>query len=89
MQVYDIEEQRPSSFGELMLEEARNGHAAHRTKDFPGTVALYERAFLEFSARLERLQRSATGGGMHARSRSIPYLQEFVLESLRSGRVLA
>ena len=86
VQVYDIEEQRPSSFGELMLQEAETG-TQRTVQSSPGTVALYERAFLEFSARLERL--ALRNGGRYARAvTNIPY-QEFVLESLRSGRVLA
>jgi uncharacterized protein (DUF58 family) len=86
VQVHDIEEQRPSSFGELMLEEAETG-VRRTVESSPDTAALYERAFLEFSTRIERL--ALRNGGRYARAvTNVPY-QEFVLGSLRSGRVLA
>jgi hypothetical protein len=47
----------------------------------------YERSFLEFSERVQRL--AQRNGGRYARAAThIPY-QEFVLQSLRSGQVLA
>jgi uncharacterized protein (DUF58 family) len=86
LQVHSAEEQRPSAFGELLLEEAETGELrtieCSREKS-----ALYERAFLEFSTRLQRL--ALRNGGRYARAvTSIPY-QEFVLQSLRGGRVLS
>jgi uncharacterized protein (DUF58 family) len=85
LQVHSAEEQRPSAFGELLLEEAETGELrtieCSREKS-----ALYERAFLEFSTRLQRL--ALRNGGRYARAvTNIPY-QEFVLQSLRGGRVL-
>jgi uncharacterized protein (DUF58 family) len=86
LQVHSADEQRPSAFGELMLEEAETG--IRRTIECSREkAALYERAFLEFSGRLQRL--ALRNGGRYARAvTNIPY-QEFVLQSLRSGRVLA
>ena len=86
LQVHSAEEQRPSAFGELLLEEAETGELrtieCSREKS-----ALYERAFLEYSTRLQRL--ALRNGGRYARAiTSIPY-QEFVLQSLRGGRVLS
>jgi uncharacterized protein (DUF58 family) len=85
LQVHSAEEQRPSAVGELLLEEAETG--TRRTVECsPESSALYERAFLEFSARAKRL--AVRNGGRYARAvTSIPY-QEFVLRSLRSTRVL-
>jgi uncharacterized protein (DUF58 family) len=86
VQVHSAEEQRPSAFGELMLEEAETG--IRRTIECSREkAALYEKTFLEFSNRLQRL--AVRNGGRYARAvTNIPY-QEFVLQSLRSGRVLA
>jgi len=65
VQVHSAEEQRPSAAGELILEDAET--AAQRTVDCsPESTALYERRFLEFSARLRRLA-CATADGMPAR----------------------
>jgi uncharacterized protein (DUF58 family) len=85
VQVHSAEEQCPSAAGELILEDAET--AAQRTVDCsPESTALYERRFLEFSARLRRL--ALRNGGRYARAvTNIPY-QEFVLRSLRSGRVV-
>jgi uncharacterized protein (DUF58 family) len=85
LQVHSAEEQCPSAVGELLLEEAETG--TKRTVECsPESAALYERAFLEFSARAKRL--AVRNGGRYARAvTSIPY-QDFVLRSLRSTRVL-
>jgi uncharacterized protein (DUF58 family) len=85
LQVHSAEEQRPSAVGELLLEEAETGF--ERTVECsPDSAVLYERAFLEFSARAKRL--AVRNGGRYARAvTSIPY-QDFVLRSLRSTRVL-
>ncbi len=86
LQVHSAEEQRPSASGELLLEEAETG-ARRIMQCSPEKAALYERAFLEFSERLER--QALRNGGRYARAfTGIPY-QEFVLRTLRSGRVLA
>ena len=73
-------------FGELLLEEAESG--IRRTIECSREKALlYEKAFREFSNNLQRL--ALRNGGRYARAvTNIPY-QEFVLQSLRSGRVLA
>jgi uncharacterized protein (DUF58 family) len=86
VQVHSAEEQRPSAFGELMLEEAETG--IRRTIECSREkAALYEKNFLEFSNRLQRL--ALRNGGRYARAvTNVPY-QEFVLQSLRSGQVLA
>ena len=86
VQVHSADEQRPSAFGELMLEEAETG--VRRTIECSREkAALYEKAFLEFSTKLQRL--AVRNGGRYARAvTNIPY-QDFVLQSLRSGRVLA
>ena len=82
LQVHSAAEQRPSAFGELLLEEAETG--VRRTIECSREkAALYERAFLEFSGRLQRL--ALRNGGRYARAvTNIPY-QEFVLQSLRGG----
>lgn len=86
VQVHSADEQRPSAFGELMLEEAETG--TRRTIECSREkAALYEKAFLEFSSKLQRL--AVRNGGRYARAvTNIPY-QDFVLQRLRSGRVLA
>jgi hypothetical protein len=53
----------------------------------PESTALYERRFLEFSARLRRL--ALRNGGRYARAVTNIAYQDFVLRSLRSGRVVA
>ncbi len=82
VQVHSADEQRPSAFGELMLEEAETG--IRRTIECSREkAALYEKAFLEFSSQLQRV--AVRNGGRYARAMTnIPY-QEFVLQSLRSG----
>jgi uncharacterized protein (DUF58 family) len=86
LQVHSPEEQRPTASGELVLEDAETG--AQRTVECsPQSLALHERQFLEFSARLRQL--ALRNGGRYARAvTDIPY-QEFVLRSLRTGQVLA
>jgi uncharacterized protein (DUF58 family) len=86
VQVHSAQEQRPSAAGELILEDAETG--AQRTVDCsPESTALYERRFLEFSARLRRL--ALRNGGRYARAVTNIAYQDFVLRSLRSGRVVA
>ena len=86
LQVHSGEEQRPSTYGELLLEEAETG--VRRTIECSREKALlYEKAFLEFSERLQRLvQRN---GGRYARAVTSIRYQDFVLQSLRGNRVLA
>jgi uncharacterized protein (DUF58 family) len=86
VQVHSAEEQRPTASGELILEDVETG--VQRTVECsPQSTALYERRFLDFSARLRRL--ALRNGGRYARAvTNIPY-QDFVLRSLRSGQVLA
>lgn len=86
LQVHSAEEQRPTASGELILEDVETG--AQRTVECsPENTALYERRFLEFSARLRRL--ALRNGGRYARAVTNIAYQEFVLRSLRSGQVLA
>jgi uncharacterized protein (DUF58 family) len=86
LQVHSAEEQHPTAAGELVLEDAETG--AQRTVECsPQSAALYERRFLEFSARLRRL--ALRNGGRYARAVTNIAYQEFVLRSLRSGQVLA
>lgn len=86
VQVNSPEEQRPSAYGQLLLEEAETGE--QRIVDSsPQSAAAYEREFLEFCGRIQRL--ALRNGGRYARAvTNLPY-QDFVLRSLRSGRVLA
>ncbi len=80
------EECRPSLFGELLLEDAETGETL-RVESSPQSSAAYEQAFREFCNRLQHL--AAQHGGRYARAvTDVPY-QEFVLRSLRNGRVLA
>lgn len=86
VQVHSAEEQRPSITGDLILEDAETG-AQRALESSPQSVSLYEREFLEFSDRLQKL--AARHGGRYARAvTSIPY-QEFVLRGLRTSRVVA
>ena len=86
LQVHSAEEQRPTSGGELILEDVET-HAQRTVECSPQNTELYERGFLEFSSGLRRL--AVRNGGRYARAvTDIPY-QEFVLRSLRSGQVLA
>jgi len=85
LQVHSSEEQHPSAAGELILEDAETG--AQRTVECsPQSTALYERRFLEFSARLRRL--AVRNGGRYARAVTNIAYQDFVLRSLRSGQVI-
>ena len=86
VQVHSPEEQHPSAVGELILEDVETG--AQRTVDCsPQSTALYERRFLEFSARLRQL--ALRNGGRYARAVTSIAYQDFVLRGLRSGQVLA
>ena len=86
LQVHSAEEQRPTASGELILEDVETG--AQRTVECsPENTTLYERRFLEFSARLRRL--ALRNGGRYARAVTSIAYQDFVLRSLRSGQVLA
>ena len=70
VQVHSADEQRPSAFGELMLEEAETG--IRRTIECSREkAALYEKAFLEFSSQLAasgRAQRRALRARGHQHS---------------------
>jgi uncharacterized protein (DUF58 family) len=86
VQVHSAEEQRPSITGDLILEDAETG-AQRALESSSESVSLYERDFLQFSDRLQKL--AARHGGRYARAvTSIPY-QEFVLRGLRTSRVVA
>jgi len=85
LQVHSAGEQRPTAAGELILEDVETG--SQRTVECsPQSAELYERRFLEFSTRLRRL--ALRNGGRYARAVTNIAYQEFVLRSLRSGRVL-
>ena len=86
VQVHSAEEQRPSITGDLILEDAETG-AQRALESSPESISLYERDFLQFSDRLQKL--AARHGGRYARAvTSVPY-QEFVLRGLRTSRVVA
>ena len=71
LQVHSADEQRPSAFGELMLEEAETG--VRRTIECSREkAALYEKAFLEFSEQTCSVWRCAMAGAMRARSPTFP-----------------
>ena len=85
LHVHSPEEQRPSAEGDLLLEDVETG-SLRSVECSPETADIYERRFLEFCARIQRL--AVRNGGRYARSiTSVPY-QDFVLRSLRAGRVL-
>jgi hypothetical protein len=86
VQVHTAEELRPTSFGELMLEDAETG-AKRIVVSSPESTAAYEQNFLAFSERLQRL--SIRSGGRFARvSTTVPF-EEFVLRGLRRSQVVA
>jgi uncharacterized protein (DUF58 family) len=84
--VHSAEEQRPSVFGEFVMEDVETGE--QRLVDCsPESADQYEQAFLESCERLQRV--ALRYGGRYARAvTSIPY-QDFVLKALRTGRVTA
>jgi uncharacterized protein (DUF58 family) len=86
LQIHTPEEQRPSTFGELLLEDSETGQ--QRTVECsPESAAGYERNFSEFSSRLQRMV--LHNGGRYARAvTSLPY-EEFVLRGLHRSRVVA
>ncbi|HSC44174.1 MAG TPA: DUF58 domain-containing protein [Candidatus Acidoferrum sp.] len=86
VQVHTPEEQRPSSYGELQLQDAETGQ--QRTVECsPESAAAYERNFSEFCTRLQRV--ALRNGGRYARAvTSLPF-EEFVLRGLHRSRVVA
>lgn len=85
VQVHTAEEQRPTEFGELELEDAES-RGRRRVHSSPEAARAYERAFLEFADGLQRL--AVRNGGRYARAVTrVPY-QEFILGSLRRNRVV-
>lgn len=86
VQVHTPEEQRPSSYGELQLEDAETSQ--QRTVECsPESAAAYERNFSEFCLRLQRV--ALRNGGRYARAvTSLPF-EEFVLRGLHRSRVVA
>lgn len=86
VQIHTAEEQRPTDYGELVLEDAESAER-RIVHSSPESAGAYERAFLAFSERLQRL--AIRNGGRYARAVTrIPY-QEFVLQGLRGGRMVA
>lgn len=85
LQVHSAEEQRPSQFGELELEEVET-RAGRKVVCTPAAAQAYERAFLAFAADLERV--AVRNGGRYVRAvTAIPY-QSFILQELRGNQVL-
>lgn len=86
VQVHTPEEQRPSSYGELQLQDAETGQ--QRTVECsPESAAAYERNFSDFCTRLQRV--ALRNGGRYARAvTSLPF-EEFVLRGLHRSRVVA
>ena len=85
VQVHSGEEQRPSTEGELILEEVETG-AQRIVTCAAESAALYERRFLEFCEGLQRL--AQRNGGRYARAATNIAYQDFVLAILRSEQVL-
>jgi uncharacterized protein (DUF58 family) len=86
IQVHSAEEQRPSAAGELILQEAETG-ALRTVECSPSGAKLYEQRFFQFSDEVRNLAHRY--GGRYARAiTDIPY-QDFVLQTLRSSRVLS
>ena len=86
VQVHTPEEQRPTVFGELLLEDAETGQK-RAVESSAESAAVYERNFSEFSTRLQRL--ALRNGGRYARAvTSLPF-EEFVLRGLHRSRVVA
>jgi uncharacterized protein (DUF58 family) len=86
IQVHSAEEQRPTVFGELMLEDAETG-AKRIVESSPESAAASERSFLDFSGRLQRMA-VRNGGRFTSVVTTVPY-EEFVLRGLRKSRVVA
>jgi uncharacterized protein (DUF58 family) len=85
LHVHTQEEQRPSETGDLLLEDVETG-ALRAVECSDETADIYERRFLEFSTRVQRM--AVRNGGRYARAvTNVPY-QDFVLQGLRTGRVL-
>ncbi len=86
VQVHTAEELRPTAFGELMLEDAETG-AKQLVVSSPESTAAYERNFLAFSERLQRL--AIRNGGRFTRVSTTVPVEEFVLRGLRGSQVVA
>ena len=85
VQVHSAEEQRPSIAGEVILEDAESG-VLRTVECSKANAQLYERRFMEFSDGLRNL--AQRNGGRYARAVTNIAYQDFVLRSLRSGRVV-
>lgn len=86
LHVHSAEEQRPSAFGEFVLEDAETGEQ-RLVECSEESAARYERAFLDSTERLQQI--ALRYGGRYARTvTSIPF-QDFVLRALRHNRVVA
>jgi uncharacterized protein (DUF58 family) len=86
VQIHTPEEQRPTHYGELLLEDSETGET--RTIECsPESAAAYERNFSDFATRVQQL--AIRNGGRYARAvTDLPY-QEFVLRGLHRSRVVA
>jgi uncharacterized protein (DUF58 family) len=86
LHIHTPHEQRPTVYGELLLQDAETGRT-RTVESSTESAAAYERNFSEFCARLQRL--ALRNGGRYARAvTSLPF-EEFVLRGLRRSRVLA
>lgn len=86
LQVHTTEEQRPTVFRELLLEDAETGEQ-RLVDSSEESAALHERAFLEAADRLERL--ALRYGGRYARAVTNVAYQDFVFRALRNNRVVS
>src|SRR6202035_4124205 len=85
VQVHSAEEQRPTIAGEVILEDAETG-LLRTVECSKRNAQLYERRFLEFSDGVRNL--AQRNGGRYARAVTNIAYQDFVLRSLRGGRIV-
>lgn len=85
LQVHTPDEQRPSQFGELELEDVET-RAMRKVVCSPAAVQAYEREFLKFCDELERT--AVRNGGRYARAVTSLSYQNFIIQELRGNRVL-
>jgi len=86
VQLHTAEERCPSTFGEFILEDAETG-AKLLVQSSPDSAAAYERSFMDFSGRLEKL--AIRNGARYTRAVTDNAYEEFVLRGLRKSRVVA
>lgn len=86
LQVHSAEEQCPTSYGELILEDAETGEE-RLVECSAESAGLHEQAFLKSADRLERL--ALRYGGRYARAVTNVSFQDFVFRALRTNRVVS